>query len=192
MSRRTRNVWVSLVGVMTCVGGVLLLMDESRAGKAEGFTVPTAMATSTAGGSSSIFNTSKPIDEARWTRIVVVQTGGPFASGESLAAESQSRGETGGPAYHFVVGNGNGLGDGVVHVGRRWVWQDDSSSGAGTIVVGVVGSARRGPHTEAQTVRLVNLVNQLMTRFSISGDRVFLDVGAGFPSARFVEQVAGR
>src|SRR5207249_11104331 len=66
-----------------------------------------------------IFQLKSPLDRQRWTGIVIHHLGEPAGDADSVTRKHLSYGYKG-LGYHFLIGNGNGLGDGVVHVGYRW------------------------------------------------------------------------
>ena len=88
-----------------------------------------------------------------------------------------------GLGYHFVIGNGAGLGDGVVHVGYRWNEQLPGAhvvANAGawynehTIGICLVGNGELHPFTERQMMHLVRLVQRLQQELGIPRDAVRL------------------
>jgi hypothetical protein len=98
-----------------------------------------------------------------------------------------------GLGYHFLIGNGNGLGDGVVHVGYRWNLQLPGAHTTGpqmdwhnqrSIGVCLIGNGDRRPFTPRQIQNLTVLVEQLQRELDIPADRVSLhrDVAPGISS----------
>ena len=61
-----------------------------------------------------IFNGEMPVDATNWSSIVIQHLGEPAASIKSIQ-RSHLSGGLDGIGFHFIIGNGNGLGDGVVH-----------------------------------------------------------------------------
>lgn len=74
-----------------------------------------------------------------------------------------------GLAYHFVIGNGNGTGDGVVEIGERWTRQLDGGHVRGdrmnaeSIGICLVGDFEHYMPTEKQIASLKALLNTLLT-----------------------------
>lgn len=205
VSRRAKTVWVSLVTSMTVVGGLLWALDTKDGPRLAGRALPALVASSTPGSLEAVFNTRSPLDTQRWQAIVIHHSAAPFGTGESLNAQARSAGLQG-MGYHFVVGNGNGLDDGDVHVGYRWLQQVPGAHTAGSkgdwynrhgIGVCLVGNFDRQRPTQAQLRRLGELVRELQTKFGIPAERVFLhsevapttSPGRLFPASALREQL---
>lgn len=86
----------------------------------------------------------------------------------------------GGIAYHFVIGNGNGMKDGEVQETFRWKEQisgthvsvnawDHNVFGIG---ICLVGNLDNSPPTKAQMVALKNLISRLKGTYSIKGKNI--------------------
>lgn len=204
---RARAVWGALLASMTLVGAVLLILDRGPMPKGEGFSLPPLAALSGAGGVESVLETVEPIAPGRWQAIVIHDTGTPGATPDSLDAEARAIGLRG-LGYHFVIGNGNGMRDGQIHVGQRWLAQSAGAHAAGTraewfnrnaIGICLVGNGERRPFTEVQVQRLVQLVEVLMRECRIPADRVYLhseiadtpSPGRFFPQAGVRQQIGG-
>ncbi|MEM1165070.1 MAG: peptidoglycan recognition family protein [Planctomycetota bacterium] len=198
-SSRAPIVWVSLIASMTGVGGVLHLLAP---GQSSATSSPPAAA-------ALIEETASPLDRAeatRWDAIVIHDSGTPMGSAQTLAARDTARGIRG-LGMHFVIGNGQGAGDGEIQVGYRW---DDQLPGAHTvgtdadfynrrgIGICLIGDGERRPFTDAQLASLAALVRELRDRCGISGESVVLQREIGptaspgrlFPASRFRAQVA--
>lgn len=199
--RRSHAVWLSLLGAMTAVGGLLLVLED-RPG-----TPPGAFASSPATGNRSsadlgvIFQTREPILSGRWDGIVIHHSGAAVGSPETIASQHEGKGLKG-LGYHFVISNGNGAADGQIHVGYRWDYQLAGAHTGGpkgdyynrrTIGICLVGDGERRQFTDAQLERLVDLVSDLQKQLNIPSDKVVLhrDVaetsspGRLFPEAAF-------
>src|SRR5947207_7912577 len=123
VSRRAQVVWASLMIAMTLVGGGLFLMDRGLpTASADGLTLTPLMATSAPDTVEVVFNTPEPLDKGRWQCIVIHDSGSPVGSPASLDALARAN-NLRGLGYHFVIGNGNGMDDGQLAVGRRWLDQ---------------------------------------------------------------------
>jgi len=86
----------------------------------------------------------------------------------------QKRKMENGLAYHFVIGNGNGMRDGKIEVGNRWKRQIKgghvASEAMNQIAIGIclVGNFEVNRPTEAQMKSLYALVGYLCKRCGIS------------------------
>lgn len=212
-SRRVRTVWLSLVGSMTAVGGLLLVMDGSGSGRSDGLTLqPLAAATRTpmGNGLESVFTApSVPVKQGRWTSIVIHHSGEPVGSAQSLSEQFRAAGHKG-LGHHFIIGNGRGMDNGELHVGYRWLEQLAGAHAAGpqanhfnatSISICLVGDGDRQKFTTAQIARMEELVSALCRQLGISPKNVHLhrdiapgttDPGQLFPEARFRQSVAAR
>ncbi len=205
---RARLVLVSLVAAMTVVGGGLTLLDRGPVASPQGLSLPPLLATAGAGGIESIFSTRTPLDKARWKAIVIHDTGALAATPASLESQAIELGLNG-LGYHFVIGNGNGLDDGELHVGGRWLRQAAGAHAVGpdhefynrhSIGISLVGDGERRPFTQAQLQRLTQLVDALRAEFGIPADKVYLhsqiaqtpSPGKLFPEALFRQSLGPR
>lgn len=165
---------------MTLVGGVLAMSDRESH---QGFLATNLGTLSGAEASHDpVFRTAAPLDRERWQSIVIHHSGAPAGDAESIHRRHQGYGYQG-LGYHFLIGNGNGLGDGVVHAGYRW---DDQLPGVHTIgdnadlhnhhSIGIclIGNGDRSPFTERQMAHLTELVQRLQRELGIPGSRVYL------------------
>lgn len=195
---RARVVWITLGLTMTAVTGALVLSDTSG-GSAGGMSLPPLIAPAGTRSLEAVLDTPAP--RAAWSAIVIDHSATPYANQESLDQAHRARGLRG-LGYHFVIGNGHGLGDGELHVGARWLDQTPGAHTAGergdwynrhAIGICLVGDGDRRGFTEAQIARLTELVGLLGGELDIPLDRVVLhrDVapvsgpGRAFPSAAF-------
>ncbi len=83
-----------------------------------------------------------------------------------------------GMAYHFVIGNGSGLGDGEVEVGSRWKLQQPGghlkSNKLNQEALGIclVGNLEKNSPSKKQLESLRALTRYLQTKFSVPRSRV--------------------
>ena len=209
---RSAIVWGVLVGAMTTVGGVLLMVDGGRRSPLDGMRLPSATALLAVSGPRSVeavLDTRHPLDRERWQAIMVHHSGRAYGTAESIEAQHRAMGLRG-LGHHFVIGNGNGLGDGELFVGRRWLEQLPGAHAAGdharadwfnrhSISICLVGDGNRRGFTEAQVTRLLEVVSALADELGIPADRIVLhsdeadvaDPGVRFPAATFREMVGG-
>lgn len=203
-TRRTKIVWVSFLVSMTLVTGLLTLGDH-RPGP--GFAAAHTSILADPPALDPILQTDAPLDGTRWQGIIIHHSGEPGGDAESirrlhLGAGARAMG------YHFLIGNGNGMGDGVVHVGERWITQTAGWHTAGpyadyynqhAIGICLVGNGDRRPFTDRQITQLISLVRRLQRHLNVppSAVRLHRDVapgltrspGAHFPSPTLEQQV---
>lgn len=208
VSSRAKAVWGVLLASMTLVGGTLLVLDRGPRVGVEGFSLPPLAAFAGGGGLEAVLDTPEPITAGRWQAIVIHDTGTSTATAESLEQQARAQGLRG-LGYHFVIGNGNGLGNGQVHAGQRWVKQVSGAHAAGkqaewfnrnAIGICLVGNGDRRTFTDNQVERVTQLVDALMRECNIPADRVYLhseiadtpSPGRFFPQAAVRAQLSGR
>jgi hypothetical protein len=199
-------VWVIFLIAMSGVTG-LLMLQGGQARIAGGF-VLTSIDTigDRVEDSDAIFRLSQQLDRNRWTGIVIHDLGEPAGDAESVTRKHMKLGLHG-LGYHFLIGNGNGLGDGVVHVGFRWDQQLPGAHALGSsgdhhnqhsISICLIGNGERRAFTDQQFTQLVRLVQQLQAKLNIPAAKVWLhrdlapstkSPGRYFPAARFHEQL---
>jgi hypothetical protein len=145
----------------------------------------------------AIFQTSAPMKAGQWKSIYIHHSKTAGGSAASLGESAD------GLADHFVVGNGDGCGDGEVQIAQRWHQQLQ----AGRVVAGeavrdgrinicVVGDFDRSLPSSNQMLRLRQLVTALQDRCGIPAANVqFVQakqpskgaVGRHFPTAKLRE-----
>lgn len=191
---------------MTVVGAGLSAMTSTGATGLEGATLSPLASLSGPSTIESIYRTNAPIEDHRWLSIVIHHSGSPAGSPATIDERHRAMGLAG-LGYHFVIGNGVGMGDGEIHVGRRWLDQLPGAHVAGaqgdaynrtSIGICLVGNGDRRRFTDAQIQRLAELTSSLTHQLGIPADRVLLhsdlastrSPGAFFPEARFRELIA--
>jgi len=114
---------------------------------------------------------SARVAPGRWKNIVVHHSGTDVGSGKGMDRyHREERNMENGLAYHFVIGNGNGMTDGSIFVGRRWNEQLDGGHVAShdlnhvSIGICLVGDLERAPPSRRQMQSLEALVRALMAR----------------------------
>ncbi len=205
-AKRSHIVWVSFLGVMTVVAGVLALGHEPPR---SGFLAANLTHLDEHSGTDPVTSIQAPLDHARWKDIVIHDLGLPRGDAASIDRMHRNYGYQG-LGYHFVIGNGSGLGDGVIHVGYRWNEQLPGVHVAGpngdyynnnAIGICLVGQGDRRPFTEKQMETLGQLVRRLQEALSLPAERVHLhrDLAPGvsspgeyFAEAAFEEQLLRR
>ncbi len=188
-TRRTKIVWGSFAAAMTAVVGLLALSDPQP--QQQGFlaTNLAAVGPTDTKATDPLFQTVAPLARDRWKSIVIHHLGSPGGDVDSIHRRHLSYGYQG-MGYHFVIGNGNGMGDGVVHAGYRW---NDQLPGVHTIgdnadfhnehsiAICLVGNGDRRPFTDRQMTHLISLVQRLQRELDIPASQVHLhrDVAVG-------------
>ena len=86
-------------------------------------------------------------------------------------------------AYHFLIGNGNGTGDGVIEIGDRWLKQlpgghlrsekNKPDNNLDSIGVVLVGDFTKTLPTEKQLSSLKGLVKYLSKTYAISAKNIY-------------------
>ena len=183
LSRRTQIVWLSFIAAMTLVIGVLALGEGGFAG-AGLVAMQVSPFDSAEPAGDQLFRTTVPLRRKIWEGIVIHHLGQPAGDAQSVHRLHQSYGHTG-LGYHFLIGNGNGLGDGVIEVGYRWNDQqpgahiaqsaaDDRHLNEHTIGICLIGNGDRRPFTDRQMQALVALVRALQQELDLPADAVSL------------------
>ena len=203
---RARIVWSSLLVSMTSVGGLLWVLQGGPTPRLDGVSLPVMVAAAGPSSIEGVFKTRAKVQPQRWQAIVIHHSGSTFGSPAEIEAQHRAM-NLEGLGYHFVVGNGSGMGNGEVRVGYRWLDQLPGAHVAGpqgewfnrnAIGICLVGDGRKRGFEAEQIRRTVELVSTLCERLGIPSDRVYLhsDVaqtdnpGRFFPEAAFREQLA--
>jgi hypothetical protein len=196
-------VWLSFFTAMTFGIGLFAFGGNELSG---GYLAASAQPIGRQAEADPIFHTQKPIEQRRWKGIVIHDLGQPVGDAESVHRLHLSYGYQG-LGYHFLIGNGNGLGDGIIHVGYRWDRQLPGAHVAGpagtehnqhSIGICLVGSGDRRAFTENQVQSLISLVRRLQQELDIPAEGVHLhrdlaptlaSPGRFFPAALLREQL---
>jgi hypothetical protein len=111
------------------------------------------------------------VESGRWRYIVVHHSGTPNGTVQGMDRyHREERHMENGLAYHFVIGNGHGMGDGEVVAGRRWTEQLDgghlASESLNHVSLGIclVGNFDKEEPTRRQLRSLDALLQALMSR----------------------------
>jgi hypothetical protein len=205
-NRRTGIVWGIFLASMTTVCGLLVTVQNGPA--QSGFLLTTVDTVGQKDTADPIFQIAQPLDRQRWNGIVVHHLGEPAGDADSIHRQHVSLGYQG-LGYHFLIGNGNGLGDGVIHVGYRWNQQQPGAHVPGktsvaaqhnqrSIGICLIGNGDRRPFTDHQLAQLQSLIQRLQRELNIPSDNVVLhrdlvpqatSPGKLFPAAQFREQL---
>lgn len=117
----------------------------------------------------------------KWRYIVVHHSATPAGSARAFDEfHRNKRGWDRGLGYHFVIGNGNGSGNGLVETGHRWTQQIDGAHAGSAqynqhgIGICLVGDFEIGNPTGKQMGSLVELVKELQRVCNIPSENVIL------------------
>lgn len=120
-----------------------------------------------------------PVKGGRWQAIVVHHAAVEEGSVKSIDRyHREQRHMENGLAYHFLIGNGQGMGDGEIAVGNRWKKQLDGghlhSEAQNQIALGIclIGDFNKHPPTARQMRSLEDLVRALMRRCQLDAGAV--------------------
>jgi LysM repeat protein len=114
----------------------------------------------------------------RWKYIIIHHSATPTGNAAIFGSHHRRLGMKYGLAYHFVIGNGTGSGDGEIEVGGRWKNQLHGghvrSQKMNEIAIGIclVGDFNKSYPTRRQMENLVLLVRYLMTKYNVPAKRV--------------------
>jgi len=119
------------------------------------------------------------VQPGRWKYIVIHHSGVDTGTVKAMDRyHREVRHMENGLAYHFVIGNGSGMGDGEVAVGARWTGQLDgghlASEAQDRIALGIclVGNFDQTRPTARQLQSLTALVRSLMARCGLTPSAV--------------------
>lgn len=117
--------------------------------------------------------------KGRWKYIVIHHSGSKKGSAKSMDRyHREKRRMENGLAYHFVIGNGRGMGDGEIAIGHRWKGQLNgghvASEELNTKSIGIclVGHFEEGRPTPRQMKSLAALTGYLMKQCSLRAKAV--------------------
>ena len=188
---------VSLVGVLTFTSALLLALAPAPLNPQA---TSSLFAIDAPQSLDSLFDqTAVPVRAGRWNYIYIHHS-------QSVSGNAQTLSETEpGLRDHFVVGNGEGCGDGEIQIGQRWTQQLDPGKAPGAtwtlrpdcISICLIGDFNQTRPTPTQQRRLVLLVSTLQGRLHIPGSQVLFDtktagpvgVGAYFPAQEIHRQI---
>lgn len=163
---------------------------QLRAGQTLVIPAPTAAASSNPGitapsdryplpASTKRLLDAMPVAKSKWKYIVIHHSASKKGSLQGMDMyHRQKRKMENGLAYHFVIGNGNGMPDGKIEVGNRWKRQIKgghlASDDLNEVAIGIclVGNFEVDRPTAAQMQSLYALVSYLNRRCGISKNNV--------------------
>ncbi|MCS6771023.1 MAG: LysM peptidoglycan-binding domain-containing protein [Kiritimatiellae bacterium] len=147
-----------------------------------------------------------PVRPGRWRYIVIHHSATDTGNAQTMDHYHRVRRRMeNGLAYHFVIGNGRGMPDGQIAIGRRWRTQIKgghlASDALNEIAIGIclVGNFEKSRPTPAQVRSLSALISYLMqrTRNSASAVRTHRQIntkpticpGRHFPTRAILENL---
>lgn len=207
-NRRTVTVWAALIAAMTVGGGLMGLLQQSPRSASAGVSLTPLVAGAASGSVEVVLNPDAPLDGERWRGITIHHSGFSYDDPERLDARHRAM-NLRGLGYHFVIGNGKGMEDGELHIGRRWLEQLPGAHATGpeaawhnqhSIAICLVGDGDRGAFTDRQLARLEELTAALCDELGLDASDVRLhrDIagvsspGRYFPESRFLARLGGR
>jgi N-acetyl-anhydromuramyl-L-alanine amidase AmpD len=123
--------------------------------------------------------TNARVSPRRWKYVVIHHSAMNEGNIKSLDRyHREERHMENGLAYHFLIGNGNGMKDGEIAVGDRWKKQLDGghlhSEAQNKVALGIclIGDFDKSPPTRQQLRSLEGLVQILLKRCNLDADDV--------------------
>lgn len=113
------------------------------------------------------------LKKSKWKRIMIHHTGTTQGTYKGIDAHHRRVGMENGLAYHFLIGNGNGMKNGEIAISRRWSGQLDGGHtqiaylNATSIGICLVGNFEKSRPTTAQLKQLSSLCRFLMAQCGI-------------------------
>ena len=133
----------------------------------------------TAYAAATVLRADTPSQVRQWEFIVIHHSATRVGSAAAFDAAHRARGMINGLAYHFVIDNGtDGLPDGHIEVGSRWVTQlhgghcRQAYINEHGIGICLVGDFSRDQPTAKQLDSLVLLIRGLQEQFHIPDDHI--------------------
>ncbi|MEZ5274764.1 MAG: LysM peptidoglycan-binding domain-containing protein [Opitutaceae bacterium] len=109
------------------------------------------------------------VKPGQWQHIVIHHSGTPIGSGKNIDRyHREERHMENGLAYHFVIGNGNGMRDGEIYIGGRWIKQIEGGHLAihalnlNSIGICLIGNFEKDRPTTKQLNSLEALIRTLL------------------------------
>jgi len=160
----------SLADADRLVTGQILLIPQNTAIAAERYPLPADLKRRL---------DAIPVRAGRWRYIVIHHSATAQGSSRSMDAyHRQRRHMENGLAYHFVIGNGRGMGDGQIDIGDRWRRQIKgghlASERLNEVSIGIclVGDFNRSRPTVAQMQSLKAVTAYVMRRSRVGTSSV--------------------
>lgn len=202
--RRSMIVLLSLIGAMTLASALLLVLEPGPMSPRMSV-ISLRVHTSPGRTEHDLFDTTPAPDRARWSGIVICESGSLYESAHRLA-DAHTRAGLGGLAYQFVVDTPGADGEGLIQAGLRWRRQLPGAYATGphrdwynqhAIGVCLIADSRARRPSDRQMQDLVELVRRLQRHFGIEPHLVrlqaeidpALEPGTHFPVGWFRERL---
>lgn len=134
------------------------------------------------------------VEPGRWKQIVVHHTATAGGSPEGIDRYHRNVNKwENGLGYHFLIGNGNGMPDGQIHTGNRWLQQLNGAhvrmkgtdqGNSFSIGIALVGNFEETQPTERQLESLRRLLRYLLKEYNVPRENI---VGHGSVSAKHTD-----
>ena len=195
LSKRTQVVWATFFTTIASAMFVLQLGDKNTQ---NGRVLTKLAAVEERPDLDPVFTSLENAENADWSSIVIHHLGQPAGTAEQVDRDHRNIGLNG-LGYHFLIGNDNGISDGNVHIGYRWLNQSpcarlsttDTTLWNGVISICLVGNGNRRPFSKRQLLQLCRLVQRLQVELSIPASEIRLanelDGGSNSPGRYFAE-----
>ena len=180
LSKRTQIIWASFFVI---ISSMLVFLQIGGGDSHSGVLLTNISPMVDRPLEDPVFRSNSPIKQAQWSGIVVQHLGEPAGTIETIHRDHIESGLNG-LGFHFVIGNGNGLGDGLVLASYRWIDQLPAARPISIrsknwdrdfITICLVGNGNRRPFSERQLLHLSRLVQRLQHELSIAAGNVWLE-----------------
>jgi hypothetical protein len=121
-SQRKVVVFVSLLAVMTVTCALLLALAPAPLAPGAASSL---FAVGTPDSLDQVFSTATPMQHGRWKYVFIHHSGTDSGNAATMGESAE------GLPDHFVIGNGDGCGDGEVQVAQRWNHQKNAGRAEG-------------------------------------------------------------
>jgi hypothetical protein len=176
--RRRVLVAGGLVATLTITSALLLVLQPAPLAPDA---VRSLMSLTAPDDIKELLQTRVPLAPNRWKFVYVHHSGSVEGSAASVAETGEAGSAAAALADHFVIGNGDGAGDGEVQVGQRWNAQESAGRTHGLdrvdpdcISVCLIGDLDRAPPTPRQMDQLGRLITSLQSKFQIGRERIWV------------------
>ena len=165
LSKRTQVVWATFFVTIASAMFILQHRDENVQ---SGRVVIKLFSVEDRPEHCEIFSWPDNVVVGDWSSIVIHELGQRGGTSERIDRYHRNKGLNG-LGHHFLIGNGNGISDGNVHIGYRWLNQSpcavfgatDPALWDGVISICLVGDGTRKKYTKKQGLHNLRLVQRL-------------------------------
>ncbi|HIN09841.1 MAG TPA: hypothetical protein EYM64_04620 [Phycisphaerales bacterium] len=165
LSKRTQVVWATF---FVTIASAMFVLQLGAGGIQKGKVLTKIASIEDRPKLDPIFSWPDNVVVGDWSSIVIHELGQRGGTAERIDRYHRNKGLNG-LGHHFLIGNGNGISDGNVHIGYRWLNQSpcavfgatDPALWDGVISICLVGDGRREKYTKQQGVHNLHLVQRL-------------------------------